>query len=202
MKRGRKNKMPSTGRGTNFLIASLLLGSAILRIALSAGTAVAETDFPDQLILPNTLAKSDLAQDVVDQDRITTVLSAVREREKRVEERENQIDIRKKALDVALVEIERRLDALKLAEERLGATLAHAETAAEDDLARLTSVYENMKPKEAAALFEAMEPEFSAGFLARMRPDVAAKIMSGLEPQSAYSISAVLAGRNAQVPKN
>ena len=40
------------------------------------------------------------------------------------------------------------IEALKLAEERLSATLARADTAAEDDVARLTTVYENMKPKD------------------------------------------------------
>jgi flagellar motility protein MotE (MotC chaperone) len=33
-----------------------------------------------------------------------------------------------------------------------------------------------------------------------MRPDAAAGIMAGLQPQTAYTISVVLAGRNAKVP--
>jgi flagellar motility protein MotE (MotC chaperone) len=45
-----------------------------------------------------------------------------------------------------------------------------------------------------------MTPEFAAGFMARMRPDAAAAIMAGLEPATAYSISVVIAGRNARVP--
>ena len=73
--------------------------------------------------------------------------------------------------------------------------------AVENDLAALTSVYENMKPKEAAPLFEAMDPVFAAGFLARMRPEVAAGIMAKLSPDAAYSISVILAGRNANVPR-
>jgi len=134
--------------------------------------------------------------------QISSLLEALQEREARVKEREQQQAMRKKALDIAQVEVERRIVALEQTEQKLRKTLAHAETAAEDDLARLTTVYENMKPKDAAALFEAMEPEFAAGFLARMRPDVAAKVMSGLDPQAAYSISAILAGRNARAPKS
>ena len=57
-----------------------------------------------------------------------------------------------------------------------------------------------MKPKDAAALFEEMSPEFAAGFLGLMRADAAALIMTGLEPTTAYSISVILAGRNANVP--
>ena len=58
-----------------------------------------------------------------------------------------------------------------------------------------------MKAEQAAALFEQMEPSFAAGFLGRMRADAAAAILSGLEPELAYSISVVLAGRNADVPR-
>ncbi|WP_299618521.1 hypothetical protein [uncultured Tateyamaria sp.] len=133
---------------------------------------------------------------------MASLLEALRAREASVVERETDLDIRAKALDVAQIEIERRLDALEAAENRLESTLAVAQSASENDLARLTTVYENMKPKDAAALFEAMEPEFAAGFIARMRPDAAAKVMSGLNPQAAYSISVIMAGRNANAPKS
>jgi flagellar motility protein MotE (MotC chaperone) len=46
-----------------------------------------------------------------------------------------------------------------------------------------------------------MDPDFAAGFLGRMRPAAAAGIMAGLSPQKAYTISVLLAGRNAQAPK-
>ena len=198
----RKNKGFSTGRGSILLISTLLIGSATLRIMVGAGNAIAEGDFASRLLLPSTMKSMDPADKPNDRAELKTLLDALNAREMRVTEREAQMDVRAKALDVAQVEIERRLDSLEQAEMRLGSTLARAQTAAEDDLARLTTVYENMKPKDAAALFEAMEPEFAAGFLARMRPDVAAKVMSGLDPQAAYSISAILAGRNALAPKS
>jgi flagellar motility protein MotE (MotC chaperone) len=90
---------------------------------------------------------------------------------------------------------------MKAAEEELKATLALADGAAEDDIARLTAVYQAMKPKDAAALFETMSPEFAAGFLGRMPPDSAAAILSGMSSEAAYGISVIVAGRNADVPK-
>jgi flagellar motility protein MotE (MotC chaperone) len=59
-----------------------------------------------------------------------------------------------------------------------------------------------MKPKDAAALFEEMDPGFAAGFLGRMRAVAAASVMAGLSPQTAYSVSVIMAGRNANAPKN
>ncbi len=87
------------------------------------------------------------------------------------------------------------------AEARLRENLALADGAAEQDLVRLTAVYEAMKPAEAAPLFAAMAPEFAAGFLGRMRPDAAAAILSGMNAEAAYAISVLIAGRNALVPK-
>jgi flagellar motility protein MotE (MotC chaperone) len=190
-------------RGSIALISGLLIASACVRILTSAEAAFAQAGSSGALF-------SQMAQDTPapqaeprpDRLAMNSLLEALQRREATVTERETDLNIRAKALDVAQVEIERRIGALEAAEKRLEATLSVAQTASEDDLAKLTSVYENMKPKDAAALFEAMEPDFAAGFIARMRPDTAAKVMSGLNPQVAYSISVILAGRNANAPKS
>jgi len=46
-----------------------------------------------------------------------------------------------------------------------------------------------------------MAPDFAAGFLSRMQPAAAAAIMAGMTPEQAYSISVLIAGRNAMAPK-
>ncbi|WP_299971287.1 hypothetical protein [uncultured Roseobacter sp.] len=187
------------GRGSTLLIAGLLVGSAALRIGAGAGQAVAtETAVgTTEVVAPNTVE----VEPAGEQQEISNMLRAFQEREARLKERERQMEMRMKALSVADEQIERRLVNLQDAEESLRELLALADTAAEDDLARLTAVYESMKPKDAAALFEEMEPAFAAGFLGRMRPEAAAGIMAGLSPQAAYTISVILAGRNADVPK-
>ncbi len=72
----------------------------------------------------------------------------------------------------------------------------------EKDIQNLTAVYQAMKPKDAAALFETMSPDFAAGFLGRMPPDSAAAILSGMSAEAAYGVSVIVAGRNADVPKD
>lgn len=188
-------------RGSVILIAGLLVGSASLRLFLSAGTAWAEGELANPFLVPNTTSPDENIEQP-SRGEMGSLLEALLDREAAVSKREEALDVRAKTLEVAKNEIERRIVALEQAEKRLSATIAQADTAAENDLARLTTVYENMKPKEASAVFQAMEPEFAAGFLARMRPDAAARVLAGLEPQAAYSISAILAGRNANAPKN
>ncbi|MEP2470039.1 hypothetical protein [Roseobacter sp.] len=191
-----------SGRGSILLISGLLVGSAVLRIAIGAGQAVA-TENPTAMIEPTEPLTAQVAQPAPEEGReqLSKMLKSFQEREARLAKKENEIDMRMKALSVADQEIERRLANLKDAEDTLRGLMALANTAAEDDLVRLTAVYENMKPKDASALFEQMEPGFAAGFLGRMRADAAAGILSGLSPQVAYSISVILAGRNADIPE-
>jgi flagellar motility protein MotE (MotC chaperone) len=195
-----KKKRVKGRAGSLFLIVSLLVGSAVMRIALGTSEAMAKSDETTGPPLPKVMEKPAPVQ--TKQIETSALLTAIRKREDRVAEIEMKQELRSKALKVAQHEIERRIEALELAEQRLRATLAQADTAAEDDVARLTTVYENMKPKDSAALFEAMEPSFAAGFLGRMRADAAAGIMAGLKPETAYIISVILAGRNAKAPKS
>ncbi|MDW3223526.1 MAG: hypothetical protein R8G34_11705 [Paracoccaceae bacterium] len=192
------------GRGSIILIAGLLVGSAVVRIGAGAGQAVA-TENPLLPAADTQMAPTDSETAISlsgdDRTKMSKMLISFQEREARLVKKEEQIAMRMKALSVADEQIEKRLVILEDAESSLRGLLALANTAAEDDLARLTTVYENMKPKEAAPLFEQMEPAFAAGFLGRMKPDAAAGILAGLSPQVAYSISVILAGRNADVPK-
>ncbi|HEV8034704.1 hypothetical protein [Yoonia sp.] len=188
MKQPRRKK---TGPGVLQVITCLLVASAVLRLATEVGPAMANegADTPfEEVSVPSDTGATD------------SLLSALQARERRLTEREAQLTARLEALRVAEDEIDQKLEELIAAEARLSATIALADTAAETDLAQLTTVYENMKPREAADLFAQMPPRFAAGFLGLMRPDAAAAIMTELDPEIAYSFSVVLAGRNADVP--
>lgn len=183
-------------RGTLLLIAGLLVASALVRFGDGVGQAVARAR-----------AASDVADSHEDgpaacpvPEDLQVMLTAFQDRDARLAEREAALEERMLALSIADEEVTRKLAALGRAEQELRETIALADSAAEDDLGRLTQVYENMKPKQAAALFEEMDPSFAAGFLARMRPEAAAAVMAGLSPKAAHTFSVMLAGRNASVP--
>jgi flagellar motility protein MotE (MotC chaperone) len=178
------------------LVIVLLTGSAVLRLGSGTGQAIARE------IAPPKVKSEELSQALPPSTAdLGAMLTAFQRREAEIEIREQKIQDRMQALALAERTIDQKLSALIEAEENLRATLTLADGASENDLARLTSVYENMKSKDAAALFEEMAPGFAAGFLGRMRPEAAAGIMAGLSPQVAYTVSVVLAGRNANVPK-
>lgn len=196
MTRGRR-KRRQPGRGTLFIITGLLVGSAVIRLGGNAGQALARA--PDAAEAPMQSTPPPDEQCRTPED-LRAMLTAFSTREERLDTREAALRDRMQALRIADEEVTAKLAQLEQAEAALRDTIALADTAAEDDLDRLTKVYENMKPKQAAALFEEMDPNFAAGFLGRMRPESAAEIMAGLSPEAAHMFSVVLAGRNAEVP--
>ena len=187
--------------GALFWVSALLVGSAVLRLGLEAGPAIAReaADFNARQDSTGNKEKPDPASS--DETELAHVLKALKEREKVLLSREKLIEDRMQALKIADAAIDAKLVDLEAAENSLSATLALADGASENDLTRLTTVYEKMKAKESAALFETMDPAFAAGFLARMRPDAAAGILAKLSPEAGYRISVILAGRHAAVPK-
>lgn len=134
-------------------------------------------------------------------DEVSTLLARIAGRDAELSARETNIALREQDVIVARQEIEGALTRLGEAEESLAARMQQSSTAADIDIDRLVSVYEGMKPKDAAILFEAMDAGFAAGFLARMRPDAASALFSNLSPEKAYALSVIMAGRNANAAR-
>jgi len=163
---------------------------------LFAGSAAARLTDPEGAVAQEATAmaarEDSAARSCPRPQEAGPLLEAVREREAQLEARAREIADRERALEAAQATYREQAARLDEAEKRLAETLALADTAADRDVARLVAVYEAMKPKDAAAIFESMDVTFAAGFLARMKRDAAA--------EKAYSISVVMAGRNARAP--
>jgi len=188
-------KTRSRKTGTISVIVGLFLASGLIRIA-EVAPAIAEEMLPDPAAPEHMeMASAEPAPDM------PAMLKALQDREAQIAEREAYIDRRMQTLAVAEQRIREQMAALTEAEAKLAATLALADNATEEDVARLTEVYQRMKPAEAAGIFETMDIQFAAGFFSRMRPEASAAIMANLPADLAYSISVVMAGRNANAPR-
>lgn len=190
----------TSSKGTVASLVLLLVASATIRLFSSteAVRAATPSDSKAASVIESTSSETDTGP----KSNSTPLLRAFEAREKRLDNKEKEIEERLRDLSIAEQALESKLERLKTAEAELRETLSLANSAAENDLNQLTTVYENMKPKVAAAVFQEMDTDFAAGFIARMNPESAAAILAGMDPQSAYTISAILAGRNANVPKN
>lgn len=180
------------GKGALVVVTLMFAASGAVRLGGGLGLALARaadgrahaagTPEPVDCAMPDTLA------------------AALTARETRIVAEERALAERRAAIDLAEEATRGRLAALEAAEEELRKTLAIADGAAENDLGRLTAVYEAMKPREAAVLFDTMDPQFAAGFLGRMRPEAAAAVLASMTPERAYAASVIVAGRNARAP--
>ncbi|NBZ87317.1 hypothetical protein GV832_06950 [Rhodobacteraceae bacterium CYK-10] len=178
-----------SGRSVLLILALILAAGGALRLGVGVGGAMA-----------NNARESDLPLNCpVPPAALAAALSA---REAQVQAKEDKLAQRMSALTLADQAITKRMEELQAAEEELKKTIAIADGASEKDLTQLTAVYEAMKPADAADLFQTMAPEFAAGFLGRMQPASAAAILTGMDPAKAYEVSVLLAGRNANAPKN
>ncbi len=212
-----KSKRRKT-RGALAAIGALLLASAVVRVGIGAGEAIAREDTSEAGSNLNSVAQdasaqndmspsdSQVAFEGADGTRIITeadiegLVRSLNKREARLKEKERAVAMHMQTIRFAEEKIDKKLAQLESAEQQLRDTIALAQTAAEDDLTQLTDVYASMKPKQAAALFEQMDAEFAAGFLGRMKADSAAEIMARMTPEAGYLVSVILAGRNAEVP--
>jgi flagellar motility protein MotE (MotC chaperone) len=192
-----KKRKRRAGQGALLILSVVFVMSAGARLMSGTGAAIARE--LSQLAVDPT--EADTYNAACEPDSATAaLLASLRNREANVSTKEKSLSQKMKAFELAKAEFTQNMAALKNAEERLTATMTVASSAAQDDLDKLTAVYESMKPKDAAALFEQMSPDFAAGFLARMRSDIAAPVLAGLKPETAYTISVILAGRNANAP--
>ena len=189
-------KQAPPGRHVLAVVAVLLIASAVVRVVIGPGAAVADEFLGDAEVSE----VEGVSEDAEIAPELVALLAEVRERAEALDRREAEMDARVEVLALVEERVASDLARLEAAEAELRATISVANQAAETDIARLTSVYENMKSENAAPLFQQMEPSFAAGFLGRMRPDAAAAILAALDPELAYTISVVLAGRNADVP--
>ncbi|MGR3640267.1 MotE family protein [Alterinioella nitratireducens] len=174
---------------------ALFMASGALRIG-TLDIAFASAGDPER----ETAANSSDPGQCAAIEPLELALSRVEGRAERLDAREAAIDARAQAVAEAEAMVTGQLAALEETEARLEALLSLSDTAAESDLERLTEMYETMDAGDAAALFTQMDPSFAAGFLGRMQSDAAAGVLAELDPAVAYSISVLLATRNATPP--
>lgn len=182
-------------KGPLYFVAILFGISATLRVGLYADSAVALVE--GRLQNQTSGAQLQACEPSYDLD---AVLSEFKKRDANLSEREANLAQSEVAIRVMKQEIKTQLASLSQAEDRLNQLVAHSQSAAKDDLQKLSEVYSAMNPKQAAALFETMDAEFAAGFLSMLDPFVAAEILAGVSPERAYALSVIVAGRNTNAP--
>ena len=123
------------------------------------------------------------------------VLERLGERRQELDARAREIEIRENLLKSAEKRLDTRVNELKGMESELGGSAqkrAEAEAAA---LKGLVTMYESMKPKEAAKIFNRLDMSVLIAVVAQIKPRVMADIMGQMQPEVAQRLTVELASK-------
>jgi flagellar motility protein MotE (MotC chaperone) len=123
------------------------------------------------------------------------ILERLQSRRQELEARAREIDIRESLLKAAEKRIESRVEELKAVETRI--TTATGQKA-ETDTARfkgIISMYEGMKPKDAAKVFDRLEMSVLYEIASKIAPRKMSDILGLMQPEAAERLTVELARR-------
>jgi flagellar motility protein MotE (MotC chaperone) len=123
------------------------------------------------------------------------ILERLQARRQELEARAREIDIRESLLKAAEKRIESRVEEMKAVESRISTT---SDQKAEADNARfkgIVTMYENMKPKDAARVFDRLEMPVLIEIASQIAPRKMSDILGLMQSESAERLTVELARR-------
>ena len=137
------------------------------------------------------------------------ILERLQNRRQELEARQREIDIRESLLKAAEKRIESKVEEMKAVESRISATAAEQKAAEAQRLKGLVTMYEGMKPKDAARVFDRLEMGVLIEIATQIAPRKMSDIMGLMQPEAAERLTVELARRaggdkssaSAELPK-
>ena len=123
------------------------------------------------------------------------ILERLQARRQELEQRAREIEIRESLLKSAEKRIEGRVDEMKATEAKISTATGQK---AEQDAARFKSIitmYENMKPKDAAKVFDRLEMSVLYEIASQIAPRKMSDIMGLMSPEAAERLTVEMARR-------
>jgi flagellar motility protein MotE (MotC chaperone) len=132
-------------------------------------------------------------------DEEVDVLQQLAKRRAELDQRARQLDEREALVKAAEQRMDQKMAELKALQATVQDLLKQRNTADEQELQSLVKVYENMKPKAAAAIFEEMDMDVLLDVISRMNERKVSPILALVNPTRAKEITYELAQRR-QMP--
>ncbi|MGB6085882.1 MotE family protein [Parvibaculum sp.] len=122
-----------------------------------------------------------------------TVLESLSARREELDRRAKLLDTREQLLNAAEKRVEERIAELKDIEARINARIGVQDEQNENRLAGVVSMYETMKPKDAARIFERLDMGVLLEVAKRMEPRKLSAVLAQMDPVSAQDLTVELA---------
>lgn len=129
----------------------------------------------------------------VEERRLSESVSAAREK---IRGEWQNIDLRKKELktieegvDKKIVEIDRKLQEMKIKQKKIEDLLAVKSKAEQKRIVSLAKIYDKMTPARAANAMAGLDDKLAADILEQMKTKAAAKLLDAIQQQKAIDLS-------------
>ena len=144
---------------------------------------------------PNSTPGLMVALDPVAPRGERAILERLSDRRKQLDERNRELEMRENLLKAAEKRVEARVAELKELEARVKGALEQRD---QDELKRFKGVvtmYENMKPKDAARIFDRLDLKILVDVSTQMKPATMSAILAQMSPDAAERLTVELANR-------
>ncbi|QQO36719.1 flagellar protein FlbB [Bradyrhizobium diazoefficiens] len=141
-----------------------------------------------------TPVKMDEAQPQVSASE-RAILERLQARRQEIESRQREIDIRESLLKSAEKRIENKVEEMKAVESRITATQAEQKAAEAQRLKGLVTMYEGMKPKDAARVFDRLEMGVLIEIASAIAPRKMSDILGLMSSEAAERLTVEMARR-------
>lgn len=166
-----------------FILGMVFMGAFIGRAAvLAAGTTESAAGDHDQR------AEHDAASRCVNGE----FAEELKERMRDVEARSAKLLERESELSVFNDHIRQRLQDLEALKKEISMLIENIEGRRQEDIMKVATIYEEMKPQIAGGIIAGMDPEFAAGLFLAMKGENASAIMASMPPEKAYAVTVLM----------
>ncbi len=110
-------------------------------------------------------------------------------------QKNDELELREKMLNEAERKLETGLGDLKQAEEKVDSAAKAREDAEKQGLKNIVTMYETMKPKDAARVFDRLGQDVLVPIVLAMNPRKMAEVLSAMQPDTAERLTVTLANR-------
>ncbi|MGO1117841.1 MotE family protein [Rhodovibrionaceae bacterium A322] len=136
-------------------------------------------------------------------DEEIELLQALSKRRKEIDQRERDVEGREALLAAAEKRVDEKVKRLEDLQRKIERLLVKYDEQEEKQFANLVSIYEKMKPKEAARIFNQLEMEVLLKVIERMNQRRSAPVLAQMAPNVAKEVTMELANRrDLPLPRN
>jgi flagellar motility protein MotE (MotC chaperone) len=130
------------------------------------------------------------------------LLERLQERREQLDARARELDIRENLVKAAEQRIEAHLAELKEVEARIKTETQDKDKAEAARFKDLVTMYENMKPRDAAKIFDGLDMDVLIEVTSEINPRAMADIMAQMSPEIAERLTVALASKAQSTAKN